>query len=128
MSALPLNRGRAIKALVPPSYLRTTFLACYYQKVTPRALPRNQKRYLNQAPSSEEIEKEPHANSIARGSAVHERLLAAREIAKGSEAALKTNALKMRQEYHLPCLLAHVRDKFMKAKPTTVPRIPLDQR
>jgi hypothetical protein len=40
-----------------------------------------------QALSAEEIEKELHASRIASGRAVHERLLAAREIAKGSEAA-----------------------------------------
>jgi hypothetical protein len=111
-----------------------------------------------QAPHSlEEIEKERHANSIARGRAVHERFLAAREIAKGSEAASRTNedslgayqrtfnnvfgevplsegalkALDKRPEdvARVPSpLLAHVRDKFKKAKPTAVPRIPLDQR
>jgi hypothetical protein len=51
----------------------------------------SESKEVPQAPSSEEIEKERHAKSIARGIAIHEKLLAAKEIAKGSEAASRTD-------------------------------------
>jgi hypothetical protein len=106
-----------------------------------------------QALSTEGIAGELHLKSIARGKAIAETFRAEREIAKGSVTASRIDenwaslgatfdhAAKAPGAYQCifdghteevtresSPLLTHVRDKFRQAKPTAVPRIPLDQR
>jgi hypothetical protein len=99
-----------------------------------------------QALSAEEIADELHASKIARGRAVVEKFREDKEraIADGSWASLSATfdrAAKAPGAYQRifdgapeevtresSPMLTHVRDKFRQAKPTAVPRIPLNQR
>jgi hypothetical protein len=101
------------------------------------------KKETPQVLSAGEIAEELHRERIARGKATHERLRD-KAIADGSWASLSetfnraANAPGAYQRIfnndhedggrEPSPLLAHVRDKFKNAKPTAVPRIPLDQR
>jgi hypothetical protein len=95
--------------------------------------------------SSEEIEEKLHKEKMARGEETHNRLRA-KAIANGDWASLSATFDRaanapgayqrtfnsapedVTREPSPMLMLTHVRDKFKKAKPTAVPRIPLDQR
>ncbi len=93
--------------------------------------------------SAEEIAEETHRERMTQGEAAHDRLRD-KAIADGSWASLSATfdrAAKAPGAYQRifngapeeitresSPLLTHVRDKFRQAKPTAVPRIPLDQR